>query len=48
MAHDGGTPGSANGSGTDHRATYDSFMSMTKKAIVLVAVALILMAIFLA
>jgi hypothetical protein len=45
MANDGPEP---NGGGTNHRETYDSFMSITKKAIIAIAVVLILMAIFLA
>ena len=44
MANDGREP---NGR-VEHRETYDSFLSVTKKAIILVAVVLILMAIFLA
>lgn len=35
-------------SGTDHRDTYESFLAITKKAVIAIAVALILMAIFLA
>lgn len=45
MANDGGEP--TNGR-VEHRGTYDSFMSVTKKAVILVAVVLIIMAIFLA
>ncbi len=33
---------------TDHRETYDSFMSVTKWAIILIVIALLLMAIFIA
>ncbi len=33
---------------TDHRETYDSFMSVTKWGVILVVIALLLMAIFLA
>ncbi len=42
MAHDGNQSGS-----TDHRETYDAFMSMTKWGIGIVAVALVLLALFL-
>jgi membrane protein required for beta-lactamase induction len=45
MANEGPEP---NRVGADHRATYESFMSITKKAVIAVAVVLILMAIFLA
>lgn len=49
MAEDGLEPdGRTNGGKTDHRGTYDAFMSMTKMGIGAVAVVLILMAVFLA
>ena len=44
MANDGNEPTSK----TDHRTTYDGFMSATKWGIGFVSVVLILMAIFLA
>jgi hypothetical protein len=45
MANEGHEPNSGR---IEHRGTYEGFLSMTKKAIILVAVVLILMAIFLA
>lgn len=57
MANDGSEPkyqagaeprSETNGVKTDHHATYEGFMAMTKWGVIVVAVALILMAIFLA
>jgi len=45
MANDGAEPTDGR---VEHRETYDSFMSITKKAVIAIAVVLILMAIFLA
>jgi membrane protein required for beta-lactamase induction len=45
MANDGHEPNSGR---VEHRETYEGFLSITWKAIILVAVVLILMAIFLA
>jgi membrane protein required for beta-lactamase induction len=45
MANEGHEPNSGR---IENRETYEGFLSMTKKAIILVAVVLILMAIFLA
>ena len=44
MANDGHEPSR----GVEHRETYEGFLSLTKKAIILVAIVLILMALFLA
>ena len=44
MANDGNEPNKGN---VQHRQTYDSFMSITKWAIGAIAVALILLALFL-
>lgn len=45
MANEGHEPNSGR---VEHRETYDGFLSLTKTAIIVVAIALILMAIFLA
>ena len=45
MANDGNEPNTGN---TDNRQTYEGFMAATKWGVILVAVVLILMAIFLA
>jgi hypothetical protein len=45
MANNGHEPNSGR---IEHRETYDGFLSITKKAIIAIAVVLILMAIFLA
>ncbi len=44
MANDG----TKKGGSTDHRATYDRFMSVTKWSIIAIAIVLIMMALFLA
>ncbi len=43
MANDGSEPNP----GTNHRQTYDSFMSITKWAVIAIAMLLIVLAIFL-
>lgn len=45
MANDGHEPNSGR---VEHRETYHGFLSITKNAIIVIAVVLILMAIFLA
>lgn len=45
MANDANQPNSGN---SDHRETYEGFMSATKWGVALVSIVLILMAIFLA
>jgi hypothetical protein len=49
MAHDGSTPNDGSeGAKTDHRSTYDGFKTAAIWGVALVAIVLILMAIFLA
>ncbi len=47
MANDGNEPPNGTTPGTNHRQTYESFMTVTKWAVILIAIALILLAVFL-
>lgn len=47
MSNDGGKLANQSNSGDNNRATYDSFMAVTKWAVILVASLLIVLAIFL-
>ncbi len=47
MANDGNEPTDGTTPGTDNRATYESFMTVTKWAVIVIAIALILMAVLL-
>ena len=47
MANDGNEPNNGTTPGTNNRETYESFMTVTKWAVIVVAIALILMAVLL-